>query len=307
MMQYSCFRRWHVTLVWILILEAFRPILALSRHSSKKRQPQPVQHQHFTLHVDDSSVLSSPPGMERYYPPMVSTPCEPLLSEIIQPPNVEDLYEWYCYTARTPDADPSWAVVWPTAATLVNHLLAHPQLVQNKRVVELGCGLGLAGLYAAALGATRVTLTDREPFSLHCAMSTAAVNHKLQERIQAVVLDWNTVPSSEEDELLQSDVVLASDVLYDPTSIQALARVCQTMANASSNGALLLLLTDPQQERYPGARAMLQEALHCETLEITSMESAMDGAQRFSTPDGKDHARRMREETVLIQCSILAK
>ena len=227
---------------------------------------------------------------------MVSTPCEPLLSKIIQPPNVEDLYEWYCYTAKTPDADPSWAVVWPTAATLVNHLLANPELVQNKQVVELGCGLGVVGLYASALGAASVTLTDREPFSLHCAMSTAAINNL---QVQAAVLDWNT-PSSD----LKADVILASDVLYDQTSIRAFARVCQSIA--SPEGATLLL-TDPLQERCPGARSMLQEALQPCQLVVTPLEMAMgdENGIVFTTPDGKDHARRMREQTVLIQCPIL--
>lgn len=285
---FSVHFRGNVRIVVLVLIEALvRPITAWSRQSG---------HRQFTLQIDDSALLTPPPDAENAYPPMVSTPSGPLLSKIIQPPNVEDLFEWYCYTAKTPDADPSWAVVWPTAVALVDHLLEHPEAVQDKRVMELGCGLGVAGLYASALGAASVTLTDREPFSLHCAMSTAAVNHLPQ--VKAAVLDWNS-PLCD----LEADVILASDVLYDSTAIQALADVCKKIAAPGAT----LLLTDPRQERCPDARNMLQKALRPNALAITSLEpvnSQGNSQQQFTTSDGKDHARRMQEQSVLVQCSI---
>ena len=52
-------------------------------------------------------------------------------------------------------------VVWPASVALAR-LLAHvPSLTQGKRVLELGCGLGAAGLSAATAGASSVLLTDR--------------------------------------------------------------------------------------------------------------------------------------------------
>ena len=55
--------------------------------------------------------------------------------------------------ADMPDRDPYWCEPWPSAVAMSAELLQRPQLVAGKRVCELGCGLGLAGLAAAMAGA----------------------------------------------------------------------------------------------------------------------------------------------------------
>ena len=50
--------------------------------------------------------------------------------------------------------------VWPGAAAMCQLLLTLQPDVKNSHVLELGCGTGAAGLFAAALGAQRVLLTD---------------------------------------------------------------------------------------------------------------------------------------------------
>ncbi|KAL4440324.1 hypothetical protein ABPG75_003325 [Micractinium tetrahymenae] len=74
------------------------------------------------------------------------------------------------------DRDPYWCEPWPSALAMSAELLQRPQLVAGKRVCELGCGLGLAGLAAAAAGAAEVVLLDREPLALQCALLNAALN-----------------------------------------------------------------------------------------------------------------------------------
>jgi predicted nicotinamide N-methyase len=54
--------------------------------------------------------------------------------------------------ADMPDRDPYWCEPWPSAVAMSAELLQRPQLVAGKRVCELGCGLGLAGLAAAMAG-----------------------------------------------------------------------------------------------------------------------------------------------------------
>ena len=50
--------------------------------------------------------------------------------------------------------------VWEGGEGLSGHLVRHPQLVRGQRCVELGSGVGVVGLTAAALGARCVLLTD---------------------------------------------------------------------------------------------------------------------------------------------------
>jgi predicted nicotinamide N-methyase len=257
----------------------------------------------FALHVDQSTLLS--PGTLAL-PPMGSVPCSgagPSMTEIIKPPNVDDLYQWYVETRQTPDADPSWGVLWSTAVSLSDHLQEHPSLVKDQRVVELGCGLGLCGLVSAALGATSVLLSDREPFALHCALSTASVNqhsnHFPAEIVQAAVLDW-----TDDSSKVTADVVLASDVLYDKGTIEAFAGACRRILR----GGGIVLVADPQQERSPGARDIFRAAMEdfcvVETIHLPLIDSDENNEGDARSVDAMDHAQRMREPTVLLKCRI---
>jgi predicted nicotinamide N-methyase len=50
--------------------------------------------------------------------------------------------------------------IWPAAVAMCDFLANHTDAVRGARVLELGCGTGACGLYAAALGASRVLLSD---------------------------------------------------------------------------------------------------------------------------------------------------
>lgn len=249
---------------------------------------------HFRLHVDDATHLTSGGAT---FPPMTSVPCSGgLLKEIVKPPNVDELYDWYLFR-KMPDADPSWAVLWPTAITLTDYLLKQqPSIVFNQRVVELGAGLSLCGLTAAALGAKSVLISDREPYALHCALSTADVNNLTT--VQAAVVDWTDETSMVES----ADLVLASDVLYDKETIEAFGKACKRIV--VSNGGTVLV-TDPKVERTPGARDLLRAVLGNEfSIEISDLP-VVDKHVSSQTLDGKDHYLRMQEPTVLIMCSTM--
>ena len=273
------------------------------------------------LRIDDAQPLMPPPGTPAHaFPPLVSVPCDIFGTadqkttqtlEIIKPPNVDTLYEWYT-TSGQPDADPSWADVWPTAVGVANYLLQHPELIANKRVVELGAGLGLVGLVAdQCLGAQRVTWTDREPWALHCAMASGASNRKTNDnvgisasscQVQATLLDWqNNVPP---DLAGQADVIVATDVLYDVAAVPLLVKVMRQLAVKDATGVVdqtMVLLGDPQRERAAGAREALATALGAKSKVVTTdLPLPKTNTPAATTMDGRDYERRLMKENVVL-------
>ena len=240
---------------------------------------------------------------------------------LIRPPGMEELWEWYAYTKHQSEGDPSWGRVWPTAlsmARFIKRSFHHPDtngahdvdylvdqasraLRTTSHVVELGCGLGVAGLaYSSAITSLQknsllahkrtVTFLDREPYALHCVMSSAAMNSFITAPLQpardssletspshlvtvrAAMDDWTIIDGSkcEEnkprvrnicyDELCidthefnnADTTILASDILYEPTSMIALATKIKSLMHPTNGG--YALITDPKEERTEGCR-----------------------------------------------------
>ena len=114
-------------------------------------------------------------------------------------------------------ADPYWAKLWP-AATYLAEALAQEPFPHGTRVLELGCGSGLAGLAALATGC-EVTFSDYVPFTVELALENAARNGFAHARVMH--LDWHAPPDE------QFPVVIAADVTYDRANIEPLLHVLQ--------------------------------------------------------------------------------
>jgi predicted nicotinamide N-methyase len=103
---------------------------------------------------------------------------------------------------------PYWAELWPAATALAAAL---PD-VAGLRVVELGCGLGLPSLVAAARGA-EVTASDWSDDAVELLRENAARNGLV---LQVEVRDWRD-PWPE-----RFEVALAADVLYERRNVEPL-------------------------------------------------------------------------------------
>lgn len=111
---------------------------------------------------------------------------------------------------------PYWAELWPAARALAAALPA----VAGLCVVELGCGLGLPSLVAAARGA-EVTATDWAAEAVELLQENAARNGL---SVHAEVRDWRE-PWPE-----RFDLALAADVLYERRNVAPLLERLRALA-----------------------------------------------------------------------------
>lgn len=111
---------------------------------------------------------------------------------------------------------PYWGTVWPSALALAERVLRGPSL-EGRRVLDLGCGLGLVGLAALERGA-HVTFLDWEPEAVRLALASAHANGH-GDRADGETADWRVPPPRQ-----PFDLVLGADVLYEARNGPAVAR-----------------------------------------------------------------------------------
>src|SRR4051812_8057426 len=117
---------------------------------------------------------------------------------------------------RTDERMPYFALVWPSADSLVASVLGGPRL-DGQHVLDLGCGLGACGLAAARMGA-RVTFFDWEPRAIEIVTASAQRQPVSAERFQYVAGDWRQPPP-----FGPFDLILGADVLYEQRNAPAVA------------------------------------------------------------------------------------
>jgi len=133
---------------------------------------------------------------------------------------------------------PYGLLLWESAVALAQRLAEAPELVANKRVLELGAGVGLPGLVARTLGA-QVWQTDR----LEEVLRTAALNERANgvTGVHRFLGDWTRWADTR-----RYDVILAADILYETAAHAAVASILNT--NLVPGGRMLL--ADPGRGSY---------------------------------------------------------
>jgi predicted nicotinamide N-methyase len=130
---------------------------------------------------------------------------------------------------------PYWAQVWPAAKALCEIIAAQPELVKDKNVLELAAGIGLPSLLAARF-ANDIVSSDYIQDALD-VMQRSVIHNNLHN-IQTALIDWNHLPVG-----IKPDVLLLSDINYDPSSFEILFAVLRRFIE---QGATILLST-PQR------------------------------------------------------------
>lgn len=131
---------------------------------------------------------------------------------------------------------PYWAQIWPAATALSTFLDNHDDYVFDKQVLELAAGLGLPSLVAAGLGAKQVCVSDQSEEAVQVLQQVINLNRF--NNMESLQLDWHHLPDD-----LHPDVLLLSDINYDPVEFETLFNV---LTHFLQKGTLIILST-PQR------------------------------------------------------------
>ncbi|WP_165247516.1 class I SAM-dependent methyltransferase [Paludisphaera soli] len=200
------------------------------------------------MSVAPASRDATPTGPEYEGPTTVSTftiagrtirlarPVEP--DRLLDDPAVHD---WN----RRDDYMPYWAYLWPGAGMLAEAVLSRWGGVApgEDEVLELGCGLGLGGLAAMALG-FRVRFSDYDPAAFGFIRRSVAENGFPADRAALMLLDWREPPSE------RFPRIVAADVLYEKRLVPLVADVLAKML-APGGEALIATPYRVSAETFP--------------------------------------------------------
>ena len=155
--------------------------------------------------------------------------------------------------------------IWDAGRAL--SLFLSERALAGRHVLELGSGTGIVGLTAAALGA-HVLLSDQPELVPLIDMNIVA--NGLSANARAVPLVWGDPNALDRVDFAQIDLVCGSDLLYAPTSFDALL---ETMVQICKPGHTEVLLAYPP--RYTEDIFLEQADEHFELLEVSEIEPAI--------------------------------
>src|SRR5437763_10804368 len=142
---------------------------------------------------------------------------------------------------------PYWADLWPAARMLAKEIVRQTW-TPGLEALEIGCGLGLPGVAALAMG-LRVLFSDYDATALRFAAENAQANGF--ENFRLLQMDWRSPPSD-----LRVPIVFGSDLIYELRNVEPLVQLIQQVLLPQG----VCLLTD--QDRIPAStfREMLTAA-----------------------------------------------
>jgi predicted nicotinamide N-methyase len=145
---------------------------------------------------------------------------------------------------------PYWAQLWPAARMLAKVVTREdwgtdPRSLQ---VLEVGCGLGLAGIAALSRG-MKVTFSDVDETALSFAAKNARLNGFTSFRTQ--LLDFRSPPTDH-----KYPVVIGSDLMYEERLVMPLVGLLDSVLAPGG----VCLITDPDRSPARHFRWNLAEA-----------------------------------------------
>ena len=157
--------------------------------------------------------------------------------------------------------------VWEAGACLAEFLISNPALIRDKKVLELGAGVGLTGIVAAGLcQAKHLHMTDYTEACLDNMEHNITVNkdwlvrqgvnvddneYECSRKLTSGYLEWTECAEGDNDingrrevstgkpfQISEAEVLLAADVVYDASQIPSLVQsVKLLLSSGGGSGA----------------------------------------------------------------------
>ncbi len=116
---------------------------------------------------------------------------------------------------------PFWAFAWPGSQAIARHVLDHPHLVANRRVLDFAAGCGLAAIACMRAGAAVAEAAEIDPLAAAATELNAALNGtKVAATGRDVVGDAN-----------RWDLILCGDVCYEAPMVRHILPWLREMAS----------------------------------------------------------------------------
>ena len=145
------------------------------------------------------------------------------------------------------DSPPYWSFAWASGVALAQWILANPEQVQGKRVIDVGAGSGIVALAAKRAGAHTAVACDLDPSALQACRANAQLNH--------LELSYSADLFSETDSY---DLLFAADVLYDAANLALL--------NRFPTFAQHIIIADSRQRDFQHPLFSKSQTLYADTL-----------------------------------------
>ena len=136
---------------------------------------------------------------------------------------------------------PYWAYRWAGGLALAHHVLALPEAVRGRRVLDLGAGSGLVGIAAAKAGAASVLSAEIDPNGIAAIGLNAGLNGV------TVMPCGDDLVGGEPPEV---DLVLVGDLFY----AREIAERVAVFLDRCLTAGIAVLVGDPGREFLPLAR-----------------------------------------------------
>ena len=157
---------------------------------------------------------------------------------LLKPSKIEEILD-----SRDPHTDaasfPFWAKLWEASVVLA-HLLASGPGSRGRRLLELGAGLGLAGIAASVAGYDAV-LSDNEQVILDFQRVSAAASGS--QGAEHILLDW-----FKPQDIGSFDVIGGAEILSGEEFLDPLLDICK---NCLADGGTVYLAHDVRRKCLP--------------------------------------------------------